>query len=94
MTRAIIPKLQTAVPRYNTRPEPNRHTMTDERLITIEEKIAFQEDQIEELNKTVYQQQQRLDQLEAFCKELAGRIRSLSEAGDEGLAANERPPHY
>jgi SlyX protein len=68
--------------------------MNDERLIKIEEKIAFQEDQIEELNKTVFQQQQRLEQLEMFCKELAGRIRSLSRDGSEGPAANERPPHY
>ncbi len=70
------------------------HTMTDERLITIEEKLTFQEDQIDELNKSVYQHQQKLEFLEAFCKELAGQIRSLSEAGNEGPAANERPPHY
>ncbi|MDP2760683.1 MAG: SlyX family protein [Sideroxyarcus sp.] len=68
--------------------------MTDERLIHIEEKITFQEDQIEELNKTVYQQQQKLERLEAICRELAGQIRSLSESGNEGPSANERPPHY
>ncbi|MBU1215692.1 MAG: SlyX family protein [Gammaproteobacteria bacterium] len=68
--------------------------MTDERLTHIEEKITFQEDLIEELNKTVYQQQQRLERLEAFCKELAGQVRSLSESGSAGPTANERPPHY
>lgn len=68
--------------------------MTDERLIDIETRITFQEDQIEELNKTVYRQQQKLEQLEAFCKELAGRIRALSEAGNTGPSVNERPPHY
>lgn len=68
--------------------------MNEARLISIEEKLTFQEDQIEELNKTVFRQQQKLDLLEAFCKELAGRVRSLAEAGNEKGAANERPPHY
>ncbi len=68
--------------------------MNEQRLIDIETKIAFQEDHIEELNKTVFQQQQRLEQLEMFCKELASRVRSLSRDGSEGPAANERPAHY
>ncbi len=68
--------------------------MIEERLINIEAKITFQEDLIEELNKTVYQQQQKLDRLEAICEALASHIRSLAEAGNESKSANERPPHY
>lgn len=68
--------------------------MTEERLVNIETKIAFQEDLIEELNKTVYQQQQKLKQLEAICTSLAKHMQSLAEAGGEGRSANERPPHY
>lgn len=68
--------------------------MNEERLENIETRIALQEDQIDELNKTVYQQQQKLDQLEAVCRTLASNIQSLAEAGSEGKPANERPPHY
>ncbi len=69
--------------------------MNEERLVNIETKIAFQEDLIEELNKTIYQQQTRLDRLEATCEALARHIASLAEAVNEGKsAANERPPHY
>ena len=68
--------------------------MIEERLVNIETKITFQEDLIEELNKTVYQQQQKLVRLEAICESLAKHIQSLAEAGNEGKAANERPPHY
>ena len=68
--------------------------MIEERLVNIEAKITFQEDLIEELNKTVYQQQQKLERLEAICEALARQVRSLAEAGNEGKAANERPPHY
>ena len=68
--------------------------MIEERLANIEAKITFQEDLIEELNKTVYQQQQKLERLEAICEALARELRALAEAGNEGKSANERPPHY
>jgi SlyX protein len=69
--------------------------MIEERLINIETKISYQEDHIEELNKTVYQQQQKLDRLEAICEALARQMRSLADAGNDGKSsANERPPHY
>jgi SlyX protein len=68
--------------------------MIEERIENIETKISYQEDQIEELNKTVYQQQQKLDRLEAICGSLARHIQSMAEAGGESKPANERPPHY
>ncbi len=68
--------------------------MIEKRLENIEAKITFQEDLIEELNKTVYQQQQKLERLEAICEALARELRALAEAGNEGKSANERPPHY
>jgi SlyX protein len=68
--------------------------MNEERLVNIEAKTTFQEDQIEELNKTVYRQQQRLDRLEALCESLTRHVQSLAEARNEGMPANERPPHY
>jgi SlyX protein len=70
------------------------HPMIEERLINIETKITFQEDLIEELNKTVYQQQKKLDRLEAICASLVRHIESMDEARNEGVSANERPPHY
>jgi SlyX protein len=68
--------------------------MIEEHLANIEAKISFQEDLVEELNKTVYQQQQKLDRLEAVCESLARHVQSLTEARAEGMPANERPPHY
>jgi SlyX protein len=68
--------------------------MLEERLVNIEAKITFQEDLIEELNKTVYQQQQKLDRLEAICESLARHVQSLADARSDGMPANERPPHY
>ena len=75
-------------------PQIQGQHMLEERLVNIETKITYQEDLIEELNKTVYLQQQKLDRLEAICASLARHIQSLAEEGNEKPAANERPPHY
>lgn len=72
----------------------NTHPMNEERLENIEAKITFQEDMIDELNKTVYQQQQQLDRLEAVCEALARELRTMAESKQEGAPAHERPPHY
>ncbi len=68
--------------------------MNEERLINLESKITLLEDLTEELNKTVYQQQQKIERLEAICASLARHIEALEEAGNGGMPANERPPHY
>lgn len=68
--------------------------MSEQRLTDLETKFSFHEDQLEELNKTVYQQQQQIERLEAICEALARQLRSMHDAGEGGAAANERPPHY
>lgn len=70
----------------------------DDRLIEIESKIAFQEDLLQELNKTVYEQQKKIDRLETICQALADHVRELTRTVTEGQraggAVDERPPHY
>jgi SlyX protein len=65
---------------------------TEDRFVDIEIKIAHQEDLVETLNQTVYQQARRIDQLEAMLSKLAQHVRNLQDAGQQPL--NERPPHY
>jgi SlyX protein len=64
----------------------------EDRFIDIEIKLAQQEDLVETLNQTVYQQGRRIDQLEAMLAKLADHVRNLQEAGQQPV--NERPPHY
>jgi SlyX protein len=70
----------------------------DDRLVEIETKIAFQEDLTQELNKLVYEQQKKIDRLEAVCQALADHMRELTRTVAEGQraggAVDERPPHY
>jgi SlyX protein len=65
---------------------------TEDRFVDIEIKLAHQEDLVETLNQTVYQQGRRIDQLEAMLAKLAQHLRNLQDAGQQPL--NERPPHY
>jgi len=67
--------------------------MSDEnRLIDIEIKLADQENLVDNLNRTIYEQGRRIDQLEAMMAKLAEHVRTLRDAGQGPL--NEKPPHY
>ena len=61
---------------------------TDERLIHIETKIAFQDKVIDELNAVVYAQQLKMDELEKKVADLQKKI------ADDINTAHIPPPHY
>ena len=64
----------------------------EDRFVNLEIKLAQQEDLLDELNKTIYRQERRIDGLEAMVTKLADHLRTLRDAGQAPL--NERPPHY
>ncbi|HYD81993.1 MAG TPA: SlyX family protein [Paucimonas sp.] len=68
--------------------------MSDERLIDLEIKIAHQDHLLDVLNKTVYEQQKKIDDLERLCTELARRLKDIASNANERMPANEKPPHY
>jgi SlyX protein len=72
--------------------------MDEERLISLEIKIAYQEDTITQLNDIVCEQQNQIDALERLTQQLLGRVRDLSDSASQSangmLADDERPPHY
>ncbi|NOQ14381.1 MAG: SlyX protein [Methyloprofundus sp.] len=72
--------------------------MMEQRVITIETKLAYQEDTIAQLNEVICRQQDQIDALERLTQQLLGRVRDLSEtatqSGGAFSAADERPPHY
>jgi len=68
--------------------------MDNQQLIDIETKLAYQEDLIQELNKTVHSQQLKLDQMEEALRSLSLRYNSLVEQGDSEYPVDEKPPHY
>jgi SlyX protein len=66
----------------------------EDRLIAIETKIAHQEDLVESLNQTIYNQQKKIDQLEDLFSALVRRIKDSGGADRQPSSESERPPHY
>ena len=67
----------------------------DKKLIELEEKFAFLDHTIEELNNVVFRQTQKIDELEEMIKHLSTQIEQLKDnPEDSAKVANERPPHY
>jgi SlyX protein len=66
--------------------------MSEDRLVTIEIKLTDQENLVDGLNRTIYEQGRRIDHLEAMVAKLAEHVRTLRDR-DQG-PVNERPPHY
>jgi SlyX protein len=64
----------------------------EDRFIDIEIKVAHQENLVESLNQTIYEQGRRIDQLEAMVAKLAEHVRVMRDTGQGPV--NERPPHY
>jgi len=68
--------------------------MSEERMVNIEAKIAYQEHSLQELNDVIYRQQKQIDQLEQICQQLIERVKSLAETSLTGTPEDEKPPHY
>ncbi len=68
--------------------------MSDERLIDIETRLAYQDQTINELNEALANQQQSIMKLERLCATLLERIATLNEAMPGTGETDERPPHY
>ncbi len=65
-------------------------TVMEARLAEIEIKLSYTEDLLEELNLTVYRQQQQIELMQQ-------ELRALNQQADDGQPRNlrdELPPHY
>ncbi|MBI4984319.1 MAG: SlyX family protein [Rhodocyclales bacterium] len=65
----------------------------DARLNELEMKLSFAEDSLEQLNMTIYRQQQQIDQLQLAVIELRKQLAASAPAEGRSLR-EEIPPHY
>jgi SlyX protein len=63
------------------------------RINELEAKLVFAEDLLEELNRTVYRQQQQIDLLQRQMRELREQLAASAPAEGRSLR-DEIPPHY
>lgn len=66
---------------------------TENRITELEIKISYAEDLIDELNRTVFRQQQQIELLAGEFKLLREQIRNAAPAEARSLR-DEIPPHY
>jgi len=64
-----------------------------ERIDNIETKLMAAEDQIDELNRTVWRQQQEIDQLRKQLTLFAQQVKALQPVGST-RPEDEIPPHW
>lgn len=69
--------------------------MSEDRIIELESRLAWQDDLLEQLNQTVARQEKRISELERYLELVSERYRTLSETV-EALTPPEdsAPPHY
>lgn len=66
----------------------------ESRLSEIEVKLSFNEDLLEELNRTVARQQQQIAGLEQQVRDLRLQLQRSLPAADAAAPGHEIPPHY
>ena len=71
----------------------NHDKPADERLTELEIKAGFTDDLLEELNRTIYRQQQQIEQLRGELRALRQQMQ-MAAPSEQRSAADEVPPHY
>lgn len=67
----------------------------DARLVDIELKLTYQEDTVDALNRIVYAQQKKIDELEKMLSTLARQVKATADSiGEQRTIDHEKPPHY
>lgn len=72
--------------------------LSDEQIVELQTRIAFQEDSLTALNDVITRQQSQIDALERELRlhreKLIDMMDQLTERGAATVTTDERPPHY
>lgn len=69
-------------------------TTDDHRLATVEQTLAHQDRQIQDLSDMVTRQWREIDGLKKSLGRTQQRLEDLESPSEDGDAARDRPPHY
>ena len=68
--------------------------MDEDRLVEIENRLAFQEDTLQQLNDVICRQQDQIDRLAARTEALRGQLGEIAAKLPDEEGEDEKPPHY
>lgn len=66
----------------------------EEKIISLESRLAFSEDLINGLNTAIAEQNREIMGIKNYCKELKKKIDELAENDGSNLSSDQKPPHY
>ena len=67
--------------------------MDDKKIIELEEKIAYLQNMLDDMNMTVFRQQERIEKLSELVKEInINNSKNLNP--EEDSSDKDKPPHY
>lgn len=67
---------------------------TEQRIIDLEVRLAYQEDSLNALDQVVARQAEQITQLTEMNRELYRRLQDLLDQLDQGPSDERPPPHY
>ena len=69
--------------------------MIDKKIVELEEKVAFLQNMVDDLNMTVFRQGENIEKLKLRVKETNEKLLNQNESFSENSSAlNNKPPHY
>ncbi len=71
-----------------------RSPVTETKFIDLETRIAFLEDTVDDLNKQVYQQAKKIEDLQSTIHNLTKHMKQVQNDISEIKPMDEVPPHY
>lgn len=74
--------------------EGGRDSESSTRLEALETKAAYQELALAELSSELFEASRRIERLEKLLREMAGKIKELTEAAEPQAPGDVRPPHW
>ena len=69
--------------------------MSEKKIVELEEKIAFIQNMLDDLNMVVFRQGKLIDKLNLETKELKTKLQDFNSAHSDQIVVNDdKPPHY
>ncbi len=67
--------------------------MSNDKIIDLETRMAYQDDTIQQLSDVIYRQQKQIDKLEKMVELIVGKVQDISSSLPSA-PQDEKPPHY
>ncbi len=64
------------------------------RIEALEMRIAYQDRALADLSAELFESSKRIELLEKFLREVAGKVKDLAAEAEEPAPGNVRPPHW